>query len=603
MTGKKLDSGERVTIAYSNREEHEMSRIKGLAAIFGAAVLMAVIAACGSAAEPTSLSDEVPTLAPPTVGGTTPTDSRPPTTPFVSHGGPVKDYVSLVDTLRAAGATVDPAGPESFADYFTPQGQLLTVNGERVSTFEFSSAEEADAAAEGVSASGTTIRGPIMADGSAMITAVDWATPAHFYKAGKLIVLYVACDVDVINLLQETMGPQFAGGAGMRQCPERVPPTTPVVSHGGPVKDYVSLADTLRAAGATVDPAGPESFADYFTPQGQLLTVNGERVSTFEFSSAEEADAAAEGVSADGSSIVGPIMADGTAISTAVDWITPAHFYKAGKLIVLYVACDVDVINLLQETMGPQFAGGAGLSQCPERIPPTNMEIRQALETAEGSQVTVSGFLFADTAGNTRLCSGLLESYPPQCGGDRIDLLGFDASTVPNSQTPQAPSEIGTARWTDSFITVTGIKGIAGLAEVRLSTEAAAIVGGTAPEEEPATSHSPIEFVMEETYALGQDIEIKIRNNGTESYVYSEYYPACRNLEFYDGLQQARQLERLSGIVELSPGLFIVPEGTHCDIANESQIKPGEEVALLTWSQHECVKDKWVCRRPAIMSG
>ena len=425
-----------------------MSRIKGLAAIFGAAVLMAVIAACGNAAEPTSLSDEEPTLAPPTVGGTTPTDSIPPTTPIVSHGGPVKDYVSLVDNLRAAGATVDPAGTGS-ADFFAPQGQVLTVNGERVETFEFASAEEANAAAEGVSASG----------------------------------------------------------------------------------DSISRSDSETGMG----------------------------------------------------------------VASSILWEKPPHFHKAGKLIVLYVACDVDVINLLQETMGPQFAGGAGLSRCPDRVPPTNMEIRQALDAAEGSEVMVSGFLFADRQGNTRLCSGLLESYPPQCGGDRIDLLGLDASSVPNSKTPQRRSEIGTVRWTDSYITITGIKGIAGLAEVRLLTEAPATVGGTTPEEEPATSQSPIEFVMEDTYALGQDIEIKIRNNGTESYVYSEYYPACRNLEFYDGSQQARQLERLSGIVELSPGLFIVPEGTHCDIANESQIKPGEEVALLTWSQHECVKDKWGC--------
>ncbi len=143
------------------------------------------------------------------------------------------------------------------------------------------------------------------------------------------------------------------------------PPITPIVSHGGPVKDYVSLVDTLRAAGATVDPEGPMPFADYFAPQGQLLTVNGELVTTFEFGSAEEADAAAEGVSADGSSIVGPTMADGSSMAIAIDWMVPAHFYKAGKLIVLYVACDDDVIDLLQETLGPQFAGGAGFSQCP----------------------------------------------------------------------------------------------------------------------------------------------------------------------------------------------------------------------------------------------
>ena len=43
-----------------------MNRIKGLALGVGAAVLMAVVAACGNGAEPTSLSDEVPTPAPPT---------------------------------------------------------------------------------------------------------------------------------------------------------------------------------------------------------------------------------------------------------------------------------------------------------------------------------------------------------------------------------------------------------------------------------------------------------------------------------------------------------------------------------------------------------
>lgn len=111
----------------------------------------------------------------------------------------------------------------------------------------------------------------------------------------------------------------------------------------------------------------------------------------------------------------------------------------------------------------------------------------------------------------------------------------------------------------------------------------------------PTASDSPIEFVMEDNYALGQEIEIKIRNNGTGSYVYSEYYPACNNLNFYDESEEVRQLETLSEIVELPPGLFIIPEGTHCDIANESQIKPGEEVVLLTWSQQECVKDTWGC--------
>ena len=84
--------------------------------------------------------------------------------------------------------------------------------------------------------------------------------------------------------------------------------------------------------------------------------MNGERVETFEFASAEEADAAAGGVSATGSSIV-TTMADGTGSASMITWAAPPHYYKAGKLIVIYVGSDSDVIDRLQYVMGPQFAG------------------------------------------------------------------------------------------------------------------------------------------------------------------------------------------------------------------------------------------------------
>ena len=119
-----------------------------------------------------------------------------------------------------------------------------------------------------------------------------------------------------------------------------------VVSHGGPVTGYVSLVDNLRAAGATVDPAGTIS-QPFFVPEGQLLTVNGEDIQAFEFASMVEADAIAETVSADGSSV-------GTSM---IFWVAPPHFYKAGRLIVVYVGSDSGVINILQEIMGSQFAG------------------------------------------------------------------------------------------------------------------------------------------------------------------------------------------------------------------------------------------------------
>ena len=180
---------------------------------------------------------------------------------------------------------------------------------------------------------------------------------AAIIAVAALMVIGVACgngaEPTALNEEAPTQAPPTVGGKT---------PTTPIVSHGGPVKDYVSLVDNLRAAGATVDPAGTES-ADFLAPESQWLTVNGEDIQAFEFGSAEEADAAAGGVSATGSSIV-TTMADGTQSATMVTWVAPPHFYKAGKLIVLYVGCDGDVIDVLRETVGPQFAGGAGLSRC-----------------------------------------------------------------------------------------------------------------------------------------------------------------------------------------------------------------------------------------------
>ncbi len=196
MIGKELDGTERITVNYRVQEEHEMGRVKGLGAVLGATVLLVLVAACGSGES-----------------------SSQPTTPAVS----------LVDNLRAAGVTVDPAGTAS-SDFFAPQGQLLTVNGERVETFAFASAEEADAAADGVSASGSSISRVDSETGMGVASSILWDKPPHFYKAGKLIALYVGCDSDVINVLKETIGPRFAGGAGVSQCPDPVPPTTMEIS-------------------------------------------------------------------------------------------------------------------------------------------------------------------------------------------------------------------------------------------------------------------------------------------------------------------------------------------------------------------------------------
>ena len=153
----------------------------------------------------------------------------------------------------------------------------------------------------------------------------------------------------------EELRPEPAGGTGVTEEIDLIlsnyasawlegQPGT-VVSHGGRVTDFVSLVDSLRAAGATVDPAGAIS-QPFFVPEGQLLTVNGEDVQACEFAAAVEADDIAETASADGSSV-------GTSLISSA---APPHFYKAGRPIGIYVGSDSGVIDILQEIMGSPFA-------------------------------------------------------------------------------------------------------------------------------------------------------------------------------------------------------------------------------------------------------
>ena len=128
-------------------------------------------------------TSELPTPTTPPVEPTAPqpqnNNSGEPQTPIVSHSGPVTDYVSLIDNLRAAGATVEPKGEVSQA-FFSVKGQVMSVNGGEVQVFEYAdeSAIEADAAL--ISPDGGSI-------GTSMVT---WVAAPHFYKIGKLIVLY-----------------------------------------------------------------------------------------------------------------------------------------------------------------------------------------------------------------------------------------------------------------------------------------------------------------------------------------------------------------------------------------------------------------------------
>jgi uncharacterized protein (DUF305 family) len=118
----------------------------------------------------------------------------------ISHGGDVDDSVSLVDALRAAGATVEPAAPVE-QSFFSVPGQVIQVNGEDVQVFAFADADAAQIEAEALPADGTSF--PTL--------MVTWMATPHFYQQGQIIVLYIGDNEEVQTLLADVLGAQIAG--------------------------------------------------------------------------------------------------------------------------------------------------------------------------------------------------------------------------------------------------------------------------------------------------------------------------------------------------------------------------------------------------------
>lgn len=112
------------------------------------------------------------------------------------------------------------------------------------------------------------------------------------------------------------------------------------------VEDQASLLAGLRATGATTE-VGDTVIQDFFTPEGTIIKVNGEDVQVFEYENAVDMESEASQVAPDGSSV-------GTSMMM---WVDDPHFYKSGRIIVLYIGSNSSMLDLFDEVTGQQFAG------------------------------------------------------------------------------------------------------------------------------------------------------------------------------------------------------------------------------------------------------
>lgn len=118
----------------------------------------------------------------------------------------VHDTGSLISTLRQSGLQVSQDEYTTLRQPFlSVPGHLLLVNGQRVESYDYSSASAVKTDAGHIAKDAclvTTPHGQVM---------MDWPGPPHVFSKGNVIVLYAGTDATILKALKSALGPQIAG--------------------------------------------------------------------------------------------------------------------------------------------------------------------------------------------------------------------------------------------------------------------------------------------------------------------------------------------------------------------------------------------------------
>ena len=133
-------------------------------------------------------------------------DPRPGAGSVTSHGGPVRDHVSLVDNLRARGLTVNPS---SVVDqpFLSAPGTILDISGAGIGGASLQSFDYQTPEAAAADMAVVTGRG-----GDGQVVSIMWMGTPHFFLRERAFVIYVGSDGAVVNLLTDLLGPEADRG-------------------------------------------------------------------------------------------------------------------------------------------------------------------------------------------------------------------------------------------------------------------------------------------------------------------------------------------------------------------------------------------------------
>lgn len=108
----------------------------------------------------------------------------------------------------------------------------------------------------------------------------------------------------------------------------------------------------------------PKDKMSWFSANRKMIKSSNIELSVYEFSSEEEAKNGASKVSKDGFKIEAPANSAGNTpnggaapLAVYISWGDNPHFYRSGKLIVLYCGTNLKAQYDLSRILGSQFAG------------------------------------------------------------------------------------------------------------------------------------------------------------------------------------------------------------------------------------------------------
>ena len=124
---------------------------------------------------------------------------------------------AFVTTLQQRGASValSEVVPRSTYPYLRTRAVKYVVDGETIEVREYSSEGLASADASGISPDGGSFRtnapGSATEPGVELVVMSEWVLDPHYYRSGRLIVLYAGKNASLTSLLTSVLGPQIAG--------------------------------------------------------------------------------------------------------------------------------------------------------------------------------------------------------------------------------------------------------------------------------------------------------------------------------------------------------------------------------------------------------